>query len=261
MPRTSRVRDLVDLPFRSALTRAYALRLTSTLAVGLFIVTQTISADAPATAGQLQPGVQQSEVLAAAASGGPVTAGTVGAPQSVSITAGALDGTIVRDGYTVTLPPPPPPPPVKVAVVRSVAGLQWPVPAGTPVASRFGVRSSPCSGCSSMHLGVDFTAGNGAPVHAIADGVVVEASRSDSGALGVYVGIRHVIGGEVIVSGYAHMQVGSMNLTVGSPVSSGQVIGRVGSTGAATGAHLHFEIRVGGTTYVDPLAWMHARLG
>lgn len=111
-----------------------------------------------------------------------------------------------------------------------------------------------------MHLGVDFTAGNGAPVHAIADGVVVEASRGDSGALGVYVAIRHVVGGEVVVSGYAHMQVGSMNLSVGAPVSGGQVIGRVGNTGASTGAHLHFEIKVGGTN-VDPLAWMHARLG
>jgi murein DD-endopeptidase MepM/ murein hydrolase activator NlpD len=111
-----------------------------------------------------------------------------------------------------------------------------------------------------MHLGVDFTAGNGAPVHAIADGVVVQASPTDSSALGVFVAIRHNIGGQAIISGYAHMQVGSMNLRVGAPVSVGQVIGRVGSTGASTGAHLHFEITVGGT-HVDPLAWMHARLG
>jgi murein DD-endopeptidase MepM/ murein hydrolase activator NlpD len=237
------------LSFRFARPRAYALQLTSALAVGLFLMTQSISSDAPATAEELRPGVQQSDVLHAHT-------------QSVAIPDGALDEAIVRDGYTVTLaPPPPPPPPAKVAAVKHVAALQWPVPPGTPVASRFGLRSSPCSGCSSMHLGVDFTAGNGAPVHAIADGVVVEASRGDSGALGVYVAIRHVIGGEVIVSGYAHMQVGSMNLSVGAKVSGGQVIGRVGSTGASTGAHLHFEIKVGGTTNVDPLAWMHARLG
>jgi murein DD-endopeptidase MepM/ murein hydrolase activator NlpD len=240
------------LPFRLTLPRAYSLQLTSALAVGLFLVTQTISADAPATAEQLRPAVEQSEVLHAQT-------------QSVAIPAGTLDGVIVRDGYTVTLPAPPPPPPpppprTQAAAVGHVAALQWPVPAGTPVASRFGVRSSPCSGCSSMHLGVDFTAGNGAPVHAIADGVVVEASRGDSSALGVYVAIRHVIGGQDIISGYAHMQVGSMNLSVGARVSGGQVIGRVGSTGASTGAHLHFEIRVGGT-HVDPLAWMHARLG
>jgi murein DD-endopeptidase MepM/ murein hydrolase activator NlpD len=251
VPCASRYRDLADLPFRltRTRTRAYSLQLTSALAVGLFIVTQSISADAPATAEELRPAVPLSEVLQAPA-------------QSVAVTDGALDEAIVRDGYTVTLPPPPPPPPAKVApAVKHVAALQWPVPPGTPIASPFGLRSSPCSGCSSMHLGVDFTAGNGAPVHAIADGVVVEASQSDSGALGVYVGIRHVINGEVIVSGYAHMQVGSMTLRVGAPVTGGQVIGRVGSTGASTGAHLHFEIRVGGTEYVDPLAWMRARLG
>lgn len=238
------------MPFRYIRPRAYILQLTSALAVGLFLVTQSISADAPATAEELQPAAQQSEPLHAQT-------------QSVAIPAAALDETIVRDGYTVTLPPPPPPPPapVQVAAAKHVAALQWPVPAGSPVSSRFGLRSAPCAGCSSTHLGVDFTPGNGTPVHSIADGVVVEASRGDSGALGVYVAIRHVIGGQEIVSGYAHMQVGSMNLSVGAPVSVGQMIGRVGSTGASTGAHLHFEIRVDGTTNVDPLAWMHARLG
>jgi murein DD-endopeptidase MepM/ murein hydrolase activator NlpD len=112
-----------------------------------------------------------------------------------------------------------------------------------------------------MHEGVDFSAPSGAPVHAIANGVVVEASSYDSGALGVYVAIKHVIGGQVVVSAYAHMQVGSMNLGVGSQVAIGQVVGTVGNTGASTGTHLHFEIRVGGTTPVDPISWMHARLG
>ena len=97
-------------------------------------------------------------------------------------------------------------------------------------------------------------------MHAIANGVVVEASSYDAGAYGVYVAIKHVIGGETIVSAYAHMQPGSMNLGVGSRVSVGQVIGRVGNTGASTGTHLHFEIRVGGTTPVDPIGWMQARL-
>ncbi|GAB3035585.1 hypothetical protein GCM10027052_11920 [Parafrigoribacterium mesophilum] len=250
------------MPFRLTRSRALSLQLTSALAVGLFIVTQTISADAPASAAQLQPAALHSESLnlAAGQNGGFGASAAVAVPQSVAIPAAVVDETIVRDGYTVTLPPPPPPAPVQVAAVKHVAALQWPVPAGTPVGSRFGARSSPCSGCSSMHLGVDFSAGRGAPVRAIADGVVVEANSTDSGGYGVYLAIRHVIGGQVVVSGYAHMQVGSMNLRVGSSVAGGQVVGRVGDTGASTAPHLHFEIRVG-TTHVDPLAWMHARLG
>lgn len=219
--------------------------------MGLFLVTQSVSSDAPATADELQPDVQQSELLHVET-------------QSVATPGDALDETIVRDGYTVTLPlpPPPPPPPAQAAApVRHVAVLHWPVAHGSPVASRYGPRSSPCAGCSSMHLGVDFTPGNGAPVTAVADGVVVEANRTDSGGYGVYVAIRHVVGGQVVVSGYAHMQVGSMNLNVGASVSGGQVLGRVGSTGASTGAHLHFELRVGGTTHIDPLAWLNVRLG
>jgi murein DD-endopeptidase MepM/ murein hydrolase activator NlpD len=57
------------------------------------------------------------------------------------------------------------------------------------------------------------------------------------------------------------MQVGSMPLKVGDLVHAGEQIGLVGSTGASTGAHLHFEIRVGGTTPTDPVVWMHAHLG
>lgn len=152
---------------------------------------------------------------------------------------------ISRDPYGVTVPPP----------------LLWPVNPSSPISDGFGPRVSPCAGCSSTHEGVDFDAGNGAAVHAIAAGVVVETNNPGWAALGIHVAIKHVIDGKVVTSAYGHLQVGSMPLHVGDVVFAGQQIGRVGSTGASTGPHLHFEIRLGGTTPVDPLAWLHAHLG
>ncbi|MCU1514052.1 MAG: hypothetical protein JWO10_1142, partial [Microbacteriaceae bacterium] len=104
-------------------------------------------------------------------------------------------------------------------------------------------------------------AGNGAQIRSIAAGVVTEADTNPSGGLGVYVVIQHVIDGAIVSSAYGHMQVGSMTLSVGDSVYSGQPIGLVGQTGVATAPHLHFEIRLGGTQRVDGAAWLHAKLG
>lgn len=161
------------------------------------------------------------------------------------IVADATTTTVSRDAYGVTVPAP----------------LQWPLSADTPISDGFGPRVSPCSGCSSYHEGVDFDAPAGTPVHAVAAGVVVETNNPGWAALGIHVAIQHVIDGQVVTTAYGHMQVGSMTLEVGDVVTVGQVVGTVGSTGASTGNHLHFEVRVGGTTAVDPLAWMHAHLG
>jgi murein DD-endopeptidase MepM/ murein hydrolase activator NlpD len=152
---------------------------------------------------------------------------------------------VVRDSYTATAPPP----------------LQWPVAQHSSISDGFGPRVPPCSGCSSFHEGTDFTAGWGAKVHAIAAGVVVETGSPFNTALGVHVTIQHVIDGQVVTSVYGHMQTGSMGLRVGDKVYVGQVIGLVGSTGASTGPHLHFELHIGGTEAVNPVAWLHARLG
>jgi murein DD-endopeptidase MepM/ murein hydrolase activator NlpD len=165
--------------------------------------------------------------------------------QSLTVSGISPASAVVRDTYGVTLPPP----------------VQWPVDPSSPIVDGFGPRVSPCSGCSSNHEGVDYDAGNGAPVHAIAAGVVVETNNPGWAALGIHVAIQHVIEGQTITSAYGHMQVGSMPLRVGDTVFAGELIGRVGSTGASTGAHLHFEIRAGGTRPVDPVAWMRARLG
>jgi murein DD-endopeptidase MepM/ murein hydrolase activator NlpD len=165
--------------------------------------------------------------------------------QSLTVATSAPLAVSKRDAYGVTAPPP----------------LRWPVNPSSPINSGFGLRVAPCSGCSSNHEGADYDAGFGATVHAIAAGVVVETNNPGLAALGIHVAIQHVIDGTVITSVYGHMQVGSMALHVGDVVFVGQPVGLVGSTGASTGAHLHFEIRLDGTNPVDPVAWMRARLG
>ncbi|HAM27647.1 MAG TPA: hypothetical protein DCP11_13375 [Microbacteriaceae bacterium] len=133
--------------------------------------------------------------------------------------------------------------------------IQWPFPVAVPISSGFGPRVAPCSGCSSFHEGIDFTPGSGVGIGAIADGVV--SLVSSSGAYGNHVIIDHVINGQKVQSLYAHMQTGSVVVTVGQAVKVTQVIGKVGSTGESTGAHLHLEIHLDGTP-VDPFAWLKA---
>lgn len=130
--------------------------------------------------------------------------------------------------------------------------VQWPLAPGTPVSSYFGQRS--CAGCSSFHSGIDFTPGAGVPIAAIADGVVVEAGSE--GSWGVHVVVEHEVDGEVIRSGYAHMQSGSATVSVGDAVTRGQILGRVGNTGQSEGAHLHFVIQLPSGTFLDPWPWM-----
>ncbi|WP_394771647.1 M23 family metallopeptidase [Lacisediminihabitans sp.] len=133
--------------------------------------------------------------------------------------------------------------------------IQWPFPVAVPISSGFGPRIAPCGGCSSFHEGVDFTPGSGVPIGAIADGVV--SLVSSSGAYGNHVIIDHVVNGQKVQSLYAHMQTGSVTVAVGDVVKVTQVIGKVGSTGESTGAHLHLEIHLDGTP-VDPFAWLKA---
>ncbi len=70
--------------------------------------------------------------------------------------------------------------------------------------------------------------------------------------------IDHVINGQKVTSVYAHMQEGSSSLQVGDVVTAGEFVGLVGATGAATGPHLHLEIRLDGVVQVDPFAWLKA---
>ena len=141
---------------------------------------------------------------------------------------------------------------------NDVAGtVQWPFATGVPISSGFGARHvSNCGFCSTFHNGLDFVPGAGSPIQAIADGTV-SAVSGPGGAFGNHVEIEHVIGGQKVTSTYSHMQTGSVQVSVGEQVTVGQLVGKVGSTGNSTGAHLHFEIHLGGVP-VDPYPWLTA---
>ena len=134
----------------------------------------------------------------------------------------------------------------------------WPFPYAVPMTDGYGPRVAPCSGCSTMHRGIDLLPGAGTPIYAIADGVV--SNVHEGWGYGNHVFIDHVIDGERVTSLYAHMQDGSSPLTAGQAISRGDFVGLVGSTGAVTAPHLHLEIRVGDTA-IDPLPWLREKTG
>lgn len=140
-------------------------------------------------------------------------------------------------------------------IVTQFTPVQWPLAPSTDVSSGFGWRVAPCSwGCSSDHQGVDFDPGYGVAIHVVADGVVVESTAG--GGLGQHVVIQHEVDGAMVQTVYGHMIFGSQTVAVGQKVKRGEIIGRVGSTGASTGPHLHFEVRPGGGDAIEPLAWL-----
>ncbi|WP_455270440.1 M23 family metallopeptidase [Rhizobium herbae] len=125
--------------------------------------------------------------------------------------------------------------------------LRNPVPNGT-FRSGFGMRRHPILGFSRMHTGVDWAAPRGTPIIAAGNGVVEKAGW-DSGGYGNQTLIRHANG---YVSSYNHQSAIAKNVSAGSKVVQGQVIGWVGTTGLSTGPHLHYELIVNGNR-VDPL--------
>ena len=116
------------------------------------------------------------------------------------------------------------------------------------VTSRFSYRRvHPVLGGVRPHLGVDYGAPTGTPVVAVANGTVVSAARS--GGSGNMVRLRHTNGYETY---YLHLSAFGKGVRPGVRVAQGQVIGRVGSTGLATGPHLDYRMRKGGA-FVNPL--------
>lgn len=121
------------------------------------------------------------------------------------------------------------------------AFMRTPLERFSRISSNFGFRRHPIAGYRKMHQGIDFAAGTGTPVVAPADGVVVEARRW--GGYGNWLRIRHSNGLE---TGYGHLSRYASGMRAGQRVRQGQVVAYVGSTGASTGPHLHYEIWRGG---------------
>jgi murein DD-endopeptidase MepM/ murein hydrolase activator NlpD len=135
----------------------------------------------------------------------------------------------------------------------SGAGGASPVP-GAVIGAHFGEYGS----WSRYHTGIDFRASHGTPIRAVKAGVVVYAGNSGDWA-GTHVAIKHGDGKTTMSS---HMS--SMAVHAGQTVQAGQIIGRVGETGRAFGAHLHFELYPAGVKYgdvykaINPQPWLKA---
>ena len=155
-----------------------------------------------------------------------------------ALLAGALVSSLVAGSPAAlaeALPEPVDPTPDEAGWISPVRGLKT---------SAFGLRVHPISRKKKLHAGVDFAAKRGARVNAAREGVVILAKRR--GGYGRLVIIDH---GDGVTSRYAHL--GRLHVRKGQWVRAGQRIGSVGSSGAATGPHLHFEIRENRTP-IDP---------
>ena len=124
----------------------------------------------------------------------------------------------------------------------------------TRVASGFGYRIDPIYKTTKMHAGIDFTAPQGTPVYATANGRVTTAGNTGNG-YGNHVIVNHGYGYETL---YGHMvRVKARN---GQTVKRGEVIGWVGSTGKSTGPHLHYEVHKNNSK-IDPVYFFYNDLG
>jgi murein DD-endopeptidase MepM/ murein hydrolase activator NlpD len=128
-----------------------------------------------------------------------------------------------------------------------------PVP-GAVIGAHFGEYGS----WSRYHTGIDFRAGHGTPIRAVRSGVVLYAGNSGDWA-GNHVAIKH---GDGMTTMSSHMS--SIAVRAGQSVQAGQIIGRVGQTGRAFGAHLHFELYPAGVKYgdvykaINPQPWLRS---
>ncbi|WEO76052.1 M23 family metallopeptidase [Cryobacterium sp. SO2] len=133
-----------------------------------------------------------------------------------------------------------------------LSGQGWALPVSGWISDDFGPRpNKPVAGVGAFHYGTDLAAGCGVPVKAATGGTVVYSGYL--GSYGNWVLIDH---GNGVQTGYAH---NSENLVSnGQQVSAGQTISLVGTTGASSGCHSHFEVRVDGAR-IDPEPFMSAR--
>ncbi len=137
-------------------------------------------------------------------------------------------------------------------VVPSSEGFIWPVNTSKKISSPIGNRVAPGGFGSTNHKGVDIcNVGFTSSVFAVKSGKVLLTNTSGyGGGYGNYVVIDH---GGGVTTLYAHMSV--VKVSEGQMVSQGTVLGITGSTGASTGPHLHYEVRINGV-YQNPLNYL-----
>ncbi|MBR3134283.1 MAG: peptidoglycan DD-metalloendopeptidase family protein [Clostridia bacterium] len=133
--------------------------------------------------------------------------------------------------------------------------MVWPTYTSAYITSPFGSRLHPIQGIVKNHAGIDIGASMGSPVYAATDGVIIYYSWM--GGYGNTVMIDHGTNDEgiKIVTLYGHGSAFIPELGVGSQVTKGQEIMKVGSTGNSTGPHVHFEVRENGVA-VDPKKYL-----
>lgn len=122
------------------------------------------------------------------------------------------------------------------------------LPVSAPLTSGFGFREGPLTGGEDFHLGVDLGAVEGTNIAAYADGVVIFAGENRT--YGDYIRLDH---GGGVVTIYAHCS--KLLVEQGQTVSAGETIAKVGHTGDAAGAHLHFAVQKN-SIFLDPLHYI-----
>ena len=141
--------------------------------------------------------------------------------------------------------------------VPPVSNGTWTKPASGTYTSSFGWRTHPIYGTQKEHRGADIANSVGTSIVSAGDGIV-----SHAGPMGTYgnvIMITHSVNGQIFTTVYAHLS--SIGVSAGQQVSKGQFIGNMGTTGASTGSHLHFEMHVGnwsasGPSAVNPLRYV-----
>jgi len=129
---------------------------------------------------------------------------------------------------------------------KKIEANYWMLPvSGYHITNTFGTAASYYS--SGYHTGLDFACASGTPIHAIADGTITEKTWDNSYG---WLTVMTLEDGTEIY--YGHQLSYADGLDVGDSIDQGDVIGYVGETGNAFGAHLHVEVRPGGGDPVDP---------
>lgn len=140
---------------------------------------------------------------------------------------------------------------------QALAAASFGVPVvGYEIISPFGLRQLPWELRPRLHAGVDIAAPQGTPALAVLQGVVTRMGRDDG--YGIFVELEHAGG---VRSLYAHLHSLAPGLNVGTRFERGAALGRIGSTGSSTGAHLHFELRSADGRPLDPFYFLGRDFG